>query len=181
VRGQGEPLTGKFSPPDNAAFLPYVLLNSDEQLVLLASDAGYGFITKCADLIGKNKAGKAVVNLPTGGKLLPPLLIHNISEDKLVAVTVSGHCLVFPLSDLPILSKGKGNKIINIASSAYAAGDDALLKVVVVGPKQQVRLVSGKREFILKANDLTYYTGERARKGNKLPRGLQKIDDMTVV
>ena len=89
--------------------------------------------------------------------------------------------MVFPLSDLPILTKGKGNKIINIATSAYFAGEDSLLAVVIVGPNQQVRLVSGKREFIFKPSDLAYYTGERARKGNKLPRGLQKVDEITVI
>ena len=181
ARGQGEPLTGKFSPPDNAAFLPYILLGQDDQQVLLASNAGYGFITTCADLISKNKAGKAVVNLPEHGKLLTPLFISDIAQDKLVAITQSGHCLAFPLSDLPILTKGKGNKIINIASSAYLAGEDSLLAVVIVGPNQQVRLVSGKREFIFKPSDLAYYTGERARKGNKLPRGLQKVDEITVI
>ena len=181
ARGQGEPLTGKFSPPDNAAFLPYSLLSSEEQWVLLASDAGYGFVTQCGDLISKNKAGKAVVNLPDKGKLLPPLLVTNKATDRLLAITQSGHCLIFPLSDLPSLSKGKGNKIINISGSAYSAGEDALVKLVIVGVNQHVRLVSGKRDFVLKATDLVYYSGERARKGNKLPRGLLKVDEVMVV
>lgn len=180
IRGQGEPLSGKFSPPDNASFLPYVLLGQEDQYVLLASDSGYGFITKMADLIGKNKAGKAVVNLSGKGQLLPPLWINQRDTARLIAISHSGHCLVFPLTELPILAKGKGNKIIAIPSNAYAAGADALAHLAIIEAGQQVCLVSGKREFMLKADDLQHYSGERARKGNKLPRGLQKVDALIV-
>lgn len=181
IRGQGEPLTGKFSPPEQGSFLPFVLLAADEQMVLLASDNGYGFRVMLADLISKNKSGKAMVNLSDKGQLLPPVTIDQMEDRRIIAVTASGHCLLFNVSELPLLAKGKGNKIIHVAPQAFDSGEDKLLQLAIIGPQDQVRLIAGKRDLILKAEALMYYVGERGRRGNKLPRGLQKIDRLEVI
>ena len=176
ARGQGEPLTGKFSPADNAQF-EAVLLGDATQAVLLASDAGYGFVTTLGDLYAKNKAGKAVVNLPEQGHLLTPQFIDNNIEDKsVIAVTSAGRCLIFPLSELPVLAKGKGNKIINIPTDVYEKREEVMQQLAAIDKNKPITLVSGKREFVLKPEELVHYIGERARRGNKLPRGLQRVD-----
>lgn len=181
IRGQGEPLTGKFTPPDHGTFLPFVLLGPEDQMVLLASNNGYGFRVMLADLISKNKSGKAMVNLTEHGQLLPPVKIDQLEDRRILAVTDSGHCLLFDLQELPLLAKGKGNKIIHVAPQAFEAGEDKLLQLAIIGPQDQVRLIAGKRDMVLKADALMYYVGERGRRGNKLPRGLQKIDRLEVV
>ncbi|MCD6047192.1 MAG: topoisomerase subunit [Gammaproteobacteria bacterium] len=178
ARGQGEPLTGKFTPQDGAKF-QYVLAAEPGQKVLLASDAGYGFITKLEDLYAKNKAGKAIVSLPDQGALLAPQLIKDAEKDLLIAVTSAGKCLVFPVKDLPEIAKGKGNKIINIPTASYAKREEIMQLVAIVPANVPVKFISGKREFVMKPEELQHYMGERARRGNLLPRGLQRVDNIS--
>jgi topoisomerase-4 subunit A len=178
ARGQGEPLTGKFTPQDGAKF-QYVLAGEPGQKMLLASDAGYGFITKLEDLYAKNKAGKAIVSLPDQGVLLAPNVIKDMETDLLIAVTSAGKCLVFPVKDLPEIAKGKGNKIINIPTASYAKREEIMQLVAVVPAHVPVKFMSGKREFVMKPEELLHYMGERARRGNLLPRGLQRVDNIS--
>ncbi|WP_419572119.1 DNA topoisomerase IV subunit A [Rheinheimera sp.] len=179
ARGQGEPLSGRFAIVAGETF-EHVLMAEDGQKLLLASDAGYGFVGTFVDLVSRNKAGKAVLTLPTGAKVLPPVAIKNADTDLVVAISTEGRMLVFPLSELPQLSKGKGNKIISIPS-ARAASREEYVKLLAVVPQQSaVTLVAGKRKMTIKADDLQHYLGERGRRGNKLPRGLQRIDELLV-
>ncbi|WP_337843455.1 DNA topoisomerase IV subunit A [Rheinheimera sp.] len=179
ARGQGEPLSGRFAIVAGESF-EHVLMAEDSQKLLLASDAGYGFVGSFVDLVSRNKAGKAVLSLPTGAKVLPPVAIKNADTDLVVAISTEGRMLVFPLSELPQLSKGKGNKIISIPS-ARAASREEYVKLLAVVPQQSaVTLVAGKRKMTIKADDLQHYLGERGRRGNKLPRGLQRIDELLV-
>ena len=119
ARGQGEPVSGKVNLPSGATF-EGVVIGDDDRDVLLASDAGYGFVAKLGDLISKNKSGKAILRLPKGSVLLPAVMIQNYDSDRIVSVTNEGRMLMFPLSQLPRLAKGKGNKIINIPSARVA-------------------------------------------------------------
>jgi topoisomerase-4 subunit A len=177
ARGQGEPLTGRFTLVAGESF-EHVLMADDSQKLLLASDAGYGFVGTFADLVSRNKAGKAVLSLPTGAKVLPPVPIKNPETDLVVAISTEGRMLVFPVSDLPQLSKGKGNKILSIPSARAASREEYLKLLTVVPAATAVTLVAGKRKMTIKADDLAHYIGERGRRGNKLPRGLQRIDEL---
>ncbi|WP_193161825.1 DNA topoisomerase IV subunit A [Microbulbifer hainanensis] len=180
ARGQGEPLSGRINPPSGATF-EGLLMGADEQLVLLASDAGYGFIAKYADLQSRNKAGKAMLSLPKGAKVLPPCAIENPEEALLAAVTSEGRMLVFPVSELPELSKGKGNKIINIPSARVASREEYVVGVAVLEGSAQLVVHAGKRHTKIKIAELDHYQGERGRRGNKLPRGFQKVDKVEVL
>ena len=175
ARGQGEPLTGRFNPPAGQAFVA-VLGGDPEQWWLLASDAGYGFRVQAKDLLANKKAGKAVLSLPKGARVLRPCAVTDADSDRLVAVTSAGRMLVIPASDLPELSRGKGNKIIGVPAKAVAERSEFVVDVLVVPDGGKVRLNSGKRYLILRASDLNAYEGERGRRGNKLPRGFQKVD-----
>jgi len=177
ARGQGEPLTGRFNPPAGQSFVA-VLGGDPEQWWLLASDAGYGFRVQAKDLLANKKAGKAVLSLPTGARVLRPSPIDDADTNRLVAVTNEGRMLVIPASDLPELQRGKGNKIIGIPSKAVAERSEYVVDILAVPEGGKVRLNSGKRYLILKAADLNAYEGERGRRGNKLPRGFQKVDSI---
>ena len=179
ARGQGEPLTGRLTPPPGATF-ECVLLPEDDALYVIASDAGYGFVVKGEDLQAKNKAGKALLTLPNGAKVLSPRPLANREQDWLAAVTTEGRLLVFPTRDLPQLGKGKGNKIIGIPGERVASREEYLTDLAVLPAGSTLVLIAGKRTLSLKADDLEHYKGERGRRGNKLPRGFQRVDSLLV-
>lgn len=179
ARGQGEPATGRLNAPSGATFCG-LLMGDDEQKVLLATDAGYGFVAKMADLYTKNRSGKALISIPKGGQILPP--IANVNDDGALVVAISneGRMLAFPLSELPELARGKGNRLINIPTSRLQAREEYMLTVAVVAAGQSLIIYSGKRHHSVKFADLQHYIGERGRRGNKLPRGFQKVDRVEV-
>lgn len=179
ARGQGEPLTGRLTPPPGASF-ECVLLPEDEALYVAASDAGYGFVVKGEDLQAKNKAGKALLSLPAGAKVLPPRPLNDLDEDWLAAVTTEGRLLLFKVADLPQLAKGKGNKIIGIPGDRVASREEYLCDLVVCSAAATLVLQAGKRTLSLRPSDLEHYKGERGRRGNKLPRGFQRVDAILV-
>ncbi|MCV4284578.1 DNA topoisomerase IV subunit A [Pseudomonas capsici] len=179
ARGQGEPLTGKLQPPPGATF-ECVLLPDDEALYVIASDAGYGFVVKGEDLQAKNKAGKALLSLPTGAKVILPRPVADREQNWLAAVTTEGRLLVFRISDLPQLGKGKGNKIIGIPGERVASREEYVTDLAVIPQGATLVLQAGKRTLSLKADDLEHYKGERGRRGNKLPRGFQRVDTLLV-
>ncbi|WP_443091439.1 DNA topoisomerase IV subunit A [Basfia succiniciproducens] len=179
ARSQGEPLTGKLTLPAGAT-VDYLLIENESQQLLMASDAGYGFICKFEDLIARNKAGKAVISLPENAKVLPPKNIEN-STALLVALTAAGRMLIFPVKDLPSLSKGKGNKIVTIPAASAKERTDLLVKLLLISENSSLVFHSGKRKITLKPEDLQKYRAERGRKGTQLPRGLTSQAEITVV
>ncbi|POP73275.1 DNA topoisomerase IV subunit A [Pseudomonas syringae] len=179
ARGQGEPLTGKLQPPPGATF-ECVLLPEDDALYVIASDAGYGFVVKGEDLQAKNKAGKALLSLPAGAKVILPRPVPDREQNWLAAVTTEGRLLVFKISDLPQLGKGKGNKIIGIPGERVASREEYVTDLAVIGQGATLVLQAGKRTLSLKPEDLEHYKGERGRRGNKLPRGFQRVDALLV-
>ncbi|MFT6274334.1 MAG: topoisomerase-4 subunit A [Halioglobus sp.] len=179
ARGQGEPVTGRINPPSGATF-EGLMMGADDQLYLLASDAGYGFVAKLSDLQTKNKAGKAALSLPKGAQVLQPSLITQMEGAWVAAVSNEGRMLVFPLADLPQLARGKGNKIIGIPSARVQSRDEFVVAVQVLTEVDLLVVSAGKRYLKLKFSELEHYRGDRGRRGNKLPRGFQKVDSMLV-
>ena len=177
ARGQGEPLTGKLTLPPGAT-VDHMLMESDDQKLLMASDAGYGFVCTFNDLVARNRAGKALITLPENAHVMPPVVIEDAS-DMLLAITQAGRMLMFPVSDLPQLSKGKGNKIINIPSAEAARGEDGLAQLYVLPPQSTLTIHVGKRKIKLRPEELQKVTGERGRRGT-LMRGLQRIDRVEI-
>ncbi len=179
ARSQGEPLTGRLSPANGAVF--HAVLGGDPlSEYLMASDAGYGFRTKLAEMFAKNKSGKALLNLPKGGKVLPPVLISDAASDRVAAITNEGRMLVFPVLELPEMARGKGNKIIGIPSKRIASREEFVVALAVVPQGQSLTAHAGKRYIVLKPSDLDSYQGERGRRGSKLPRGFQRVDRVEV-
>lgn len=180
ARGQGEPLTGRLNPDPGASF-EWALMGHESDSVLLASDAGYGYVCKQADLIAKNSKGKACLKLSSNAKVLPPQRIQNVSTDLCAAVTSEGRLLVFPIRDLPVLAKGKGNKIISIPTARAQNREEWVVSMAVLPQGAALAVYSGKRHLTVKGDDLVHYMGERGRRGNKLPRGFQRVDNIAAL
>jgi topoisomerase-4 subunit A len=178
ARGQGEPATGRLKIAPGALFTD-VVMGADEQKILLGTDAGYGFIGTIGDLFTKNKAGKAVVSIPKGGRILSPKMLSD--ENALIAaVSNEGRMLVFPVTELPQLARGKGNKIINIPGSRLQSREEYVIDFGIIPVGGSLVVHSGKRYLVMKEKDLEHYRGERGRRGHKLPRGFQKVDKLDV-
>lgn len=178
ARSQGEPLTGKLSLPPGAA-VEYAIMVSDNQRLLMISDAGYGFICQFIDLIARNRNGKAIITLSPKSKVLRPLEIAS-DEQLLLTITAGGRMLLFPVAEMPALAKGKGNKIIAIPAAEVAKREDYIAHARLISPGAIVTLHVGKRKLTLHPQDLAKYTAERGRRGTLLPRGVQPVEKIEV-
>jgi len=175
ARGQGEPLTGRFNPPDGARFVA-VLAGDPDSLYLLASDAGYGFVVRLGDLMSRTKAGKSVLSVPKNAQVLVPAAVTDPDTDQVAAVNVQGQMLVIPVAEIPRLNRGKGIKIQGVNTRKLASREEYMVGIASVAVDACLVLHAGKRHLKLKAGDLEVYRGDRGRKGKKLPRGLQRVD-----
>ncbi len=180
ARGQGEPLTGRINAPSGAHFVG-AMMGENKQHFLLATDAGYGFVAAWGELQSKNRAGKTAVTLPKGGQVMPPVQVFDVNEELLVAVSNEGRMLVFAVRDLPIMARGKGNKIMNIPGARVIERVEYLVALQVMGLGDTLVMHAGRRHLKLKLSDLEHYRGERGRRGNKLPRGFQKVDRVELI
>jgi topoisomerase-4 subunit A len=175
ARGQGEPLSSRFKPPDGAEFCG-TMIGDNTQKYLLASDAGYGFIATLEELVSRNKAGKAVLRVPSGGKAVVPAPIPGDTECLIAAVSSIGRLLMFEMEELPELAKGKGNKLLNIPGKKYQSGEEKLVAATVVPEDGDLQVYCGQRMMTIRWDDSDPYYGERALRGGLLPRGWRSVD-----
>jgi topoisomerase-4 subunit A len=176
ARGNGEPLTGRFTPAAGAGFDAVIAADNNTQLVL-ATDFGYGFVTRFAALLSRNKAGKQIISLADGARVLAPQTSADPARDRIVVVTTEGHLLMFSVAELPELDKGKGNKLIEIPRAKRLSGEERVAGIAVVTEGQgEVTLHAGQRKLTLRWADLVEYGGARASRGGVLPRGLRRVE-----
>lgn len=179
ARGQGEPLSGKLNPPDGARFAG-VAIGEPDDLWLLATDAGYGFTVRLKELHSRNRAGKAVITIPEGALVLPPVPVIG-DKARVALVNSEGRLLVFPVADIPELARGKGNKLFGIPGKKAQSREEVLAAASVVGDGQSLRVWSGERQMTLTPADLKSHVGERAQRGAVLPRGWRKVERIEAV
>jgi topoisomerase-4 subunit A len=175
ARGNGDPLSGRFSPPAGASFVGVAVAENEARYVL-ASSFGYGFVTRFENFTGRNKAGKALINADAAADILPPAPVTDAKSDWIVSITSAGHLLAFPVTELPELDKGKGNKLIQIPPAKLKSGDEKVIAVASVRNGGELTVYSGKQKLVLAWRDLQAYEGTRASRGNLLPRGFTKVD-----
>jgi topoisomerase-4 subunit A len=176
ARGNGEPLTGRFMPAPGARFDAVAMADAATKLVL-ASDFGYGFVTKFEALLGNKKSGKQLINMDDDAHVLAPAYVADSARDRIVVATNAGHLLMFSVAELPELDNGgKGNKLIEIPKAKLSQGERVAGIAVVAEGKGEVTLWAGQRKLILKWADLVEYNGNRAQRGSSLPRGFQRVD-----
>ena len=179
ARGQGEPLSGKLKPADGAQFVG-VMMGDPENYYLLSSSAGYGFVGKLEDMFTRNRAGKAMLSVPKGAQALPPVRVRNLEEDWIISVGSAGNMLVIPLNEIPILPKGKGNKIINIPSKKVVSGEEFMRAIALVQDGETITLYAGKRTKKMKGDEIDTFVGERGQRGLKLSQGYRSVDAIDV-
>lgn len=179
ARSQGEPLTGKLNPQDGKSFVS-VISGEEDDWVCIASDAGYGFLTQLKELYVKNKNGKACLKLPDKANVLNVKKLTNKEHDKLACVTNTGRLLIFKAQELPILSRGKGNKLLNIPTMKALLREEFIVDIAVIFAGATLTVHAGRRHFSLKENDFCHYEAERGKRGSKLPRGLQNVTALQV-
>jgi len=178
ARSLGEPLSGRVKSPDGATFAG-VMMGGDDDRFLFATSSGYGFVGKLGDMSTRNKSGKSVLTVPAGSKVLPPQHIKDNKKDVVVAIGSDGKMLLFPIDELPELSKGKGNKILAIPKVKGKASLE-LQYIRILSAKESLKIISGKRHTTLRSKDLEHYFAERGRRGLSLPRGFQKVAKVVV-
>jgi topoisomerase-4 subunit A len=179
ARGLGEPISGRLKPPDGARFIS-VIMGGDDERYLFSTSAGYGFVARLGDLQSRNKAGKAVISVPAGADVLPARSVASLTDDRVCAISSGGSLLAFPIGELPEMAKGKGNKIYNIPGAKFKSGQESMIAIAVLSPKQKLKISSGKRHTTLKYQDLEDYLGSRGQRGRKLPRGFQNVQAVDV-
>ena len=175
ARGNGEPITGRFTLPAGAQMVATLAAENDQRF-LLASSFGYGFTTRFENLVGRNKAGKALFNPDSGAAVLAPVPVNDPASVWVVAVTCGGHRLAVPWKVLPDLDMGKGNKLIQIPPAKLKSGEEVVTALAVVRQGGEATLFCGARKLTLGWRDLQAYEGARASRGQMLPRGFQKVD-----
>jgi topoisomerase-4 subunit A len=180
ARSQGEPLTGRFNQNDNVPFVN-IFMGEDEDRYIISSDHGYGFVAKFSDINSRNKNGKALINLSKNALLMPAQKLSQNESDWCLNISNEGRMLVFPVTSLPNLSKGKGNKMLNIMTAKATKREEFVTILKIIPENSSVTLHAGKRKLTLKPADLIHYQGERGRRGSKLPRGLQRVDKVEVI
>ena len=175
ARGNGEPLTGRFSPPAGASFTG-LATGEESQRFLVASSFGYGFVTAFGNFVGRNKAGKQLINPDKTATVMQPVPVNDPASDLVVAITSAGNLLAFPIAELPELDKGKGNKLIQIPPAKLKSGEETLVALACVRQGCELTLYCGQRKLTLSWRDLAAYGGARANRGHLLPRGFQRVD-----
>ena len=171
ARGLGEPLSSKLSPVSGVGF-KQVFIADDEAEVIALSSKGYGFKTQAKQLDTNAKAGKAFLTLPEKATVMPLTSVDQATH--LALLTSTGRLLILELSELPILNKGKGNKLIQLEEK------DQIVFMTRLTLDEILQVVAGQQQLKLKGDDLQKYIGKRASKGQLLPRGYQKANKLLV-
>ncbi|MDA9871967.1 DNA topoisomerase IV subunit A [Candidatus Thioglobus sp.] len=180
ARGQGEPLTGKLTPPLGAEFID-VVMGKDEQAVILSSDAGYGFVSTLGNLNSKTKSGKHLITLSKQARANRLAMVEDVDNHYVAVATNRARLLIFPISELPHLSKGKGNKLIQIATKDFIDREEFVIGVCAIKDNQKLRVQYGKKHKKYSFEELVNFVSHRARKGLILPGVFKKVDSIEAV
>lgn len=174
ARSHGDPLAGYVKQPDGSVFAG-VMMGANDSRHLLSTSAGYGFVLKLEDTLTRNKAGKKILTVPKGAEVLTPGIVQDYENDLIAVVNNQGRLLVYPLSEVPELAKGKGNKLFGISSKKFNAGEEELIAAVVISDQMILKIDTENRTMSLKAKDLEPYLSERGKRGTLLPKGWRSV------
>jgi topoisomerase-4 subunit A len=180
ARGQGEPLTGRFKTAAGAEFISCAM-GSDEDLYLLSTSHGYGFVCRFADMMTRNKNGKALISISSGASLNPATTIADIDNENIVSITSEGYMGLLDIKSIPQLSKGKGIKIQGVPPKRLKSGEESVSFVACLSGKQKLVVHSGKKYKTMSLGELEEYRIERGKRGRKLPRGYQNVTGIEII
>ena len=179
ARGQGDPVSSSINSQSGSTFAG-VVAGTEEDYCVLTANNGYGFIAKIEELQTKNKSGKTALNTK-GAIPLGPEKLTSIEDSYIAAITEEGKMLLIEANDLPVLAKGRGNKIINIDKKKFEAKENKLIFLKTLNKGDNLKIYSGKQSYMIKSKDLENFVGSRGRKGNFLPKGYRRVDKLEVI
>lgn len=171
ARGLGEPLSSKLAPASGVSFIQ-VFIEDDASELLAVSSNGYGFKTQAAQLDTNAKAGKSFLTVADKATALPLLPIQQATH--VAILSSAGRLLIVDLTELPVLNKGKGNKLIQLDEK------EQILSMTTLNLDEIIQVAAGQQHLKLKGDDLQKYIGKRATKGQLLPRGYQKANRLLI-
>lgn len=184
ARGQGDPLSGRFSAPPGATFLAVIMPSvgkEKQSFFLLGNSFGYGFVCQYDDMLSRAKSGKATVTLTKGASLIAPTPVQDASTDLVAAVTSAGYLLLVTIADLPQMTRGKGNKIINIPTKRLKSGEESVVSMTSLPQGAKLIVHAGKKHKVIQGSELEVYLGERGKRGKLLPQGYRNVSRLEVV
>ena len=176
ARGMGDPISGRVTADSGVKFISTLIGNDDDKYMIM-NNAGYGYISEFKNMVSNKKSGRAFMKLPNDADLLRAIRVRD-DHVYIAAVSNIGRLLIFKIDELPVLAKGKGNKIINIPTPKFVAKEEFMAHAQLLSPVSSLRIESGKRFLTLKLKDLENYISSRAKRGNMLPQGYRKVDRM---
>ena len=177
ARGMGDPISGRVTADSGVKFISSLIGNDDDKYLII-NTAGYGYISEFKNMVSNKKSGRAFMKLPNQAELLRAIKLRD-DHIYIAAVSNVGRLLIFKIDELPILPKGKGNKIINIPTAKFLAKEEFMAHAQLISLTGSLRIESGKRFLTLKLKDLENYISSRAKRGNMLPQGYRKVDRIT--
>ena len=178
ARGMGEPITGRLNADSGVQFISSVI-GTEGSKFLIMNTAGYGYISEYQNMISNKKSGRAFMKLPDNAKMLKAIPLKD-NHTHIAAVSNIGKLLIFNIEELPILGKGKGNKIINIPKDKLAAGEEFMAHAQLLADDSSLKIEVGKRSVTLKPKDWAEYVLSRAKRGKKVGK-LINIERLTEV
>jgi topoisomerase-4 subunit A len=162
-RGHGEPvrLSVDMDPADEIVAL---FVHDPEGRLLLASSAGYGFIVREGDVLATTRKGKQVMNVKPPARLKVCSRVEK-AHDAVAVLGENRKLLVFPLSELPEMSRGKGLRL-----QRYRDGGLARAWTFSLGEGLKWKDPAGRTRTV---TELLEWQGHRAQAGRLAPRGLR--------
>lgn len=178
-RSRGEPLSSYFSLPGAVNFVAVMTGESDD-LYLLVSDRGYALLVRLGDVTAQTRAGKQVLSVPEGANAVAASPAGGVKTGCAVAVGSGGYMLAVNLGEIPVLSKGRGNKLIGIPKDRLDRGEERVTAAACVQPGQTLLVRAGRRVKRVAFDALDHYRGKRGQRGRKLPQGWRGVSRLEV-
>ena len=176
ARGMGEPITGRLNADSGVQFISSVIGNEGDKFLIM-NTAGFGYISEYQNMVSNKKTGRAFMKLPDHAKMLKAIPVKE-NHTYIASVSNIGKLLIFKIDELPILGKGKGNKIINIPKDKLASGEEFMAHAQLLADDSSLKLEVGKRSVTLKPKDWSEYILSRAKRGKKVGK-LINIERLT--
>ncbi len=163
-RGHGEPFRLMIDI-EEAADAVELFVHQPGRKLLVAGSGGHGFIVNEDEVLAMTRKGKQVLNVPEGEGAV---VVAPVSGDSVAVIGENRKLLLFPLSELPEMPRGKGVRL-----QRYK--DGALSDAKVFDKKEGLTyLDAAQRSFTLSATELRDWWGQRAQAGRLPPKGFPK-------
>jgi topoisomerase-4 subunit A len=177
ARGMGEPISGRVNAESGVNFISALIGEPDDKFIF-TNTAGYGYISEFSNTISNKKTGKAFMKIPEGASLIKS---QKLREDHqyIAAVSSIGKLLIFRLDELPILPKGKGNKIINIPTAKFKSKEEKMLDIQLLAEDSNLVVHYGTKTRSLPFKDWQHYISSRAKRGNILAGHLKRVESIS--